>query len=111
MAIYLIDADNPFVGTQGEIPKGQEVRAIDIPNRKPELLAFLNEMASFFRGSPTEEPVPTELPEPVASPSHSEQLLSFEDEWDRFPLARKAHFAALFCEEARSALKPKEDTS
>jgi hypothetical protein len=39
-------------------------------------------------------------------PDHSAQLVAFEDEWERFPLARKLHFAAKACEDAREAIKP-----
>jgi hypothetical protein len=45
-------------------------------------------------------PEPTIIPVP-----HTAQLVAFEDEWESFPLARKAHFAALFCEEARLEIK------
>ena len=112
MAIYLIDhPETPFVATQADIPKGQDINPVEVPTRKPELITFLNEMASFFRSSnpgseealapenlPPSESVPT-------SPSKAEQIVSFEDQWENFPLALQAHYAALFCEEARNKLK------
>lgn len=112
MPVYLTSS-NTFVGTQAEIPKGEEIHSIDIPGSKAEMITFLNEMAQHFieLGKRSVEPdtKPQAAPAPEAAavpPSRTEQLISFEDAWEGFPLALKAHYASLFCEEARCLLKP-----
>ena len=123
--LYRLD-DGTFVRTQSEIPKGQTPNKVEVPIGSQELCDYLNaiilneranrtvdshvEQAPFDQsnlgtGSPeTPEEVYVAPPPPVPN-THAEQLLAFEDEWENFPLARKAHFAALFCDEARSKIQ------
>lgn len=74
---------------------------------KPGLLAFLNKNAV----EPVEiwprEPEPDTSDIPIASPEwfESASLTITDEAFDKFPLARQLHFAALAMENARACLK------
>lgn len=78
---------------------------VDVPTDKPSLLIFLQELYSRMDDLEAEPIPPVEAPPPVKI-SHADQIVAFEDEWENFPMSKKAHFAALFCDEARYVLTP-----
>lgn len=49
--------DGTFVGTQAEIPKGENFEVVEVPTDKPGLLAFLNNLSK-------PEPVTATAPKP-----------------------------------------------
>lgn len=97
---------------------------IDIPTDKPKLQAYVQDLMNKINDlcltidSQIKQPTPSEvevlaemgivderaagLPPILLPPSIVQDL---DDVWDDLPLARKAHFAAMFCEEARLKIK------
>lgn len=92
-----------YFGTKAEAGKGGTLE--EVPTDKPGLIPYLNAMAEVIveLASKPERPV---LPVPERETPTRPDPLQFDDAWEEMSLARKAHFAALFCEEARLALKP-----
>lgn len=99
MKLYITE-DGKYVGTKAEA--GKMGTPEEVPVDKPGLLRYLNAlvevMSDFTAAAPEPQPAPAFLSPERVDPLH------FDDEWERMPLARQAHFAALFCEEARTKL-------
>jgi hypothetical protein len=105
MIAYLCN-DNFLAATQAE------ARVLDknfkthlVPDKKQDLLDYINKlMAPVPADDVSEEMDITPLPV-VIRQSYTEQALAFQDEWEKFPLALKLHYAALACEDAREIIK------
>lgn len=111
MKLYI--AAGQYVGTQAEakaIDKGFE--NVEVPTDKEGLLAYLNMLGQELAEARDEyTPVVTRSDPPVdveAVLARTEASISFDEAWSDFPLARKLHFAAMACEDARSSLRPKQ---
>lgn len=118
MRLYLCQ-DGSYAGTQADAKlRGKNFEQIEVPTDKDGLLSYLNQMVNAvedlrpatdpWAGHETDPmyPLPVAQSAPLPpSPSHSAQLVAFEDQWAEFPLARKLHFAALACEDAREAIR------
>lgn len=81
---------------------------IDIPTDKEGLMSFIQDMLDRIPPQQEEEAENKMPPEP-APVSNTDTLVSFEDQWEEFPLARKLHFASLAVEEARDTIKPRKE--
>lgn len=110
MRLYL--AAGTHYEKQADVPKGTKFEAVEFPfaaSPKADFVAWMN--ATGPAEPLFEDTTETVLnlvaqPAPIQpSPQHTAQLLAFEDQWAEFPLARKLHYAALACEDARSAIK------
>ena len=76
-----------------------------MPTDKAGLIEWLN-----FNRYKEPEPLVTGVTSVPTVPSYTERAMAFEDEWERFPLGLKLHYAARACEDARVYIKPKEVT-
>lgn len=113
MIFYLANG-HTLCGTQAEAKAlDRDFVQHDIPTEKPKLQAYVQELMDKCHAQVVAEQlvlvdeivaeiIAEEKPVPVP---HTNQIVAFEDEWDNFPLSRKAHFASLFCEEARLKIK------
>ena len=89
--------------------------SIDVPTDKAGLMGHLQGLHDRIyeleqQLATTAPPDPTDV-EPEQPQNLHWNAMAFDDAWDTFPLARKAHFASLFCEEARLMLKPSSQAS
>jgi hypothetical protein len=113
--LYQLD-DGTYVRTQGEIPKGQKPRKVEVPIGSQELCDYLNELILNISGSGSpesaqEEEVSVPCPQPPAPPSPQRDIQlqtreQFEEAWDGFPLAYKCQFASSALEDCRELLDP-----
>jgi hypothetical protein len=99
-----------YCGTQNEakeIAKAHglkfdpETHSIDVPVVKAELIAYLNKVTTPV---PVDEftPVVTRQDPPIEANGYAELSITIDEEWEKLPLARKFHFAAMAMEDARS---------
>ncbi len=94
-------ADGSWAGTQASAGKGHT--QVDVPTDKPGLLEWLNNDHAVEVPANAERDA--EFVERVATiPTYTEQSVAIDDEWDKLPLARQLHFAALAMENARLSL-------
>ncbi len=101
--IFYLANNQTLCGTQADARAlDRNFVQIDIPTDKAGLMAYVQKLMDEKAPAPARVEVSEE---PIRVSDHTSQLVAFEDEWDNFPLARKAHFASLFCEEARRHLK------
>lgn len=120
MRVYL--ANGVHYEKQADVPKGAKPAPVDFPfaaSPKADFVAWLNERPTFAQGAEFahEERDDAEqfaaeiagdyphgvgqpLPE-QPSPSHSAQVIAFEDQFEAMPLATQLHYAALAVENAR----------
>ena len=98
MKLYITE-DGKYVGTKAEA--GKMGTPEEVPVDKPGLLRYLNALVEVMSDFNAAAPQPA--PAFLVGDGRIEPL-HFDDEWERMPIARKAHFAALFCEEARLTL-------
>ena len=112
MKLYITE-DGKYVGTKAEA--GKTGTPEEVPVDKPGLLRYLNalvEVMSDFSAAapapaflvPDQSDLEAEVERRMAAKGHGADALAFDDAWEAMPIARKAHFAALFCEEARHTL-------
>lgn len=119
MNLY-ITATGRYAGTQAEAKAdGKGWTPEVVPTDKPGLIAYLNALSLkekmlqatadiisrddlLLEGDPNHEPSQFEGLEP--RPSYTHQSVELDEQWDKLPLARKLHFAALAMEEARAKL-------
>lgn len=113
---------NRYYGTQAEARAGAkendvkfvpEDDTVEVPTDKEGLIGYLNKLSSTMRcgGGIFDDPVEADQfttvverqDPPVDQPERADPL-AFDDAWESMPLARKAHFAALFCEEVRGVI-------
>lgn len=105
-----------YEGTQAEAKSAAKIAEADfdqaeVPTDKAGLIDHLN---SLLVDRPQEDQFETvvERQDPPMQAGGIEVPTDVDEIWEGLPLARKAHFAALFCEEARSiipALKTQDD--
>lgn len=98
--LYRLD-DGSFVRTQGEIPKGQPIKKVEVPIDSQGLCDFLNQL----RAEQVQPPVPAPAPTSVSRDITLQTREQFEEAWESFPLALKCHFASLAIEDCRINLK------
>lgn len=104
MKLYI--ANGVYVGTQADARAINKTFAqVEVPTDKDGLIKYLNENIAFNEPQEDEFETVVERHDPPieTGPSHTETSIAIDDVWDELPLARKAHFAALFCEDARDA--------
>ena len=120
MKLYLLNGT--YYEKQADVPKGQgKFEAVEFPfaaSPKADFVNWMNErrplaLAEAKSGMAVEdamEPHPiladlTFKPIPERVEVTRDNPLQFDDAWETFPLARKLHFAALACEDAREAIR------
>lgn len=112
MIFYLANGIT-LCGTQAEAKAlDRDFVQHDIPTEKPKLQAYVQDLMNkvddlscqinSLKFDTTIAPVTItdDLPSPPLP-----VVQDLDDVWEELPLARKAHFAALFCEEARLKIK------
>ncbi len=92
-------ANGTWAGTQASAGKGHT--QVDVPTDKPGLLEWLNEKLG---ADNREAAFSDEKVSAVMSTPYMEWSVAIDDEWDKLPLSRQLHFAALAMETARSVL-------
>lgn len=101
---------------QADVPKGEKFEAVEFPfaaSPKADFVAWMNQQPASERAcretaplleemdwTPKQQPLPTQ-----PDPAHAARSIALEDAWENLPFAQKAHFASLFCEEAREKLR------
>lgn len=113
MKLY-ITAAGVYAGTQVEAKAdGKGWQLEEVPTDKYGLIDYLNKLVHKGSGLPPFAPEPvapptpeerkflTDGPRPV---SYTDQSVAIDEVWDKLPLARKLHFAALAMEDARAQL-------
>lgn len=117
MKLYI--AAGQYVGTQAEAKAIDKTgfEQVEVPTDKEGLIAYLNGLAhtgalgEYTRDEYT--PVVARQDPAIDASAlldRTEASIGFDDAWQGFPLARKLHFAAMACEDARASLRPMQIT-
>ena len=86
---------------------------VDVPTDKASLMDYINRQRSLGNQGDTDlgptdlEAYPSPLAEKnpeISKPDYTSRSIAIDEEWERLPLARKLHFAALAMEDARAQL-------
>lgn len=104
---YGTQAEAKAAAKEGDVKFDAEQDTVEVPTDKEGLIGYLNRLSSAIERDPIDEfETVVERHDPPVEVIRDNPL-QFDDAWEQFPLAKKLHFAALACEDAREAIKPK----